>query len=95
MSVKFGGIEYSVALIDPSAIRKEPKIPELDLPAKVVVFEALQTAQAMGRALVLSSHDYSSLSRLADVSSTLLFAEEEIRASASFNASKVEQALLI
>ena len=30
-------IEYSVALIDPSAIGKESKIPELELPAKVVL----------------------------------------------------------
>ncbi len=37
MHVKFGSVEYSVALIDPTAIRKEPKIPELDLPAKVVL----------------------------------------------------------
>ena len=37
ISIKFGSVEYSVSLIDPSAIRKEPKIPELDLPAKVVL----------------------------------------------------------
>jgi len=37
LSVKFGSVEYSVALIDPSAIRKEPKIPKLDLPAKIVM----------------------------------------------------------
>ncbi len=37
MKVKFGSVEYTVALIDPSAIRKEPKIPELDLPAKIVL----------------------------------------------------------
>jgi len=28
-------IEYSVSLIDPSAIRKEPKIPDLNLPARI------------------------------------------------------------
>jgi len=33
LKVKFGSVVYSVSLIDPSAIRKEPKIPNLELPA--------------------------------------------------------------
>jgi proliferating cell nuclear antigen len=37
LNIKFGSVEYSVALIDPSAIRKEPKIPNLELPAKIVM----------------------------------------------------------
>jgi len=37
LRIKFGSVEYKVALIDPSAIRKEPKIPELELPAKIVI----------------------------------------------------------
>lgn len=37
LNVKFGSVEYSVALIDPSAIRKEPKVPNLDLPSKIVM----------------------------------------------------------
>lgn len=37
LRIKFGGVEYSLSLIDPSAIRKEPKIPELELPVKVVM----------------------------------------------------------
>ena len=37
LKVKFGSVEYSVTLIDPSAIRKEPKIPDLELPAKIVL----------------------------------------------------------
>ncbi|MEM2176796.1 MAG: DNA polymerase sliding clamp [Archaeoglobaceae archaeon] len=37
LRVKFRSVEYNLALIDPSAIRKEPKIPELNLPAKVVL----------------------------------------------------------
>ena len=32
-----GRMRYSFALIDPSAIRKEPKLPNLDLPAKIVL----------------------------------------------------------
>ncbi len=37
MTIESGNIEYTIPLIDPSAIRKEPKIPELDLPVKVVL----------------------------------------------------------
>lgn len=37
LRIKFGSVEYNLALIDPSAIRKEPKIPELNLPAKIVL----------------------------------------------------------
>ncbi|MFO7966744.1 MAG: DNA polymerase sliding clamp [Archaeoglobaceae archaeon] len=37
LNVKFGSVEYSVALIDPSAIRKEPKVPNLDLASKIVM----------------------------------------------------------
>ncbi|RLI75761.1 DNA polymerase sliding clamp [Archaeoglobales archaeon] len=37
LKIKFGSVEYSVALIDPSAIRKEPKVPQLELPAKIVL----------------------------------------------------------
>ncbi len=41
-----GKIEYSCALIEPSAIRKEPKIPELNLPAKIV-FDAGEFKKAI------------------------------------------------
>lgn len=37
LTLRFGCLEYSIALIDPSAIRKEPKEPELELPAKAVL----------------------------------------------------------
>lgn len=37
LRIKFGSVEYNLALIDPSAIRKEPRIPELNLPAKIVL----------------------------------------------------------
>jgi proliferating cell nuclear antigen len=33
-------IKYQLSLIDPTAIRKEPKVPNLDLPAKVVLDSA-------------------------------------------------------
>ncbi len=55
MKVKFGSVEYSVALIDPSAIRKEPKIPELDLPAKIVL-DAGEFKKAIQAADKISDH---------------------------------------
>jgi len=62
MSVKFGGIKYSVALIDPSAIRKEPKIPELELPAKVVLDagelkKAIQAADKVGDQVIFRTDE--------------------------------------
>ena len=37
LTVRCGKIKYSMDLIDPAAIRKEPKIPSLELPAKIVL----------------------------------------------------------
>ncbi len=37
LMIKFGSVRYSVSLIDPSAIRKEPRVPQIDLPAKIVM----------------------------------------------------------
>lgn len=35
LQIRIGGLDYALALIDPEAIRQEPDIPELDLPAAV------------------------------------------------------------
>jgi len=58
ISVKFGSLEYSVALIEPDAIRKGPKMPELDLPAKIVLSadefrRAIQMADKVSDQVVL------------------------------------------
>ena len=37
LDIQIGGLSYTLALIDPDSIRQEPDIPELDLPAKVVI----------------------------------------------------------
>jgi proliferating cell nuclear antigen len=55
LKVKFGSVEYSVALIDPSAIRKEPKIPNLELPAKIVL-DAGEFRKAISAADKISDH---------------------------------------
>ncbi|MCS7121356.1 MAG: DNA polymerase sliding clamp [Archaeoglobaceae archaeon] len=55
LKIKFGSVEYSVSLIDPSAIRKEPRIPELELPVKVVM-DAGEFKKAVTAADKISDH---------------------------------------
>ncbi len=35
--IRMRGLSYTMSLLDPSSIRKEPKVPALDLPARVVI----------------------------------------------------------
>ncbi len=35
--VKMRGLAYTMSLLDPSSIRKEPKVPALELPARIVI----------------------------------------------------------
>jgi proliferating cell nuclear antigen len=37
LSLQLGGLSYTLALLDPSTIRAEPRIPQLELPAEVVL----------------------------------------------------------
>ncbi|ATZ60919.2 MAG: DNA polymerase sliding clamp [Methanosarcinales archaeon Met12] len=37
LMIRMGGLAYMLSLLDPSSMRKEPKTPNLDLPAKVVL----------------------------------------------------------
>jgi len=37
LMIRMGGLSYMLSLLDPSSMRKEPKTPNLDLPAKVVL----------------------------------------------------------
>jgi len=55
MKIKFGSVEYALSLIDPSAIRKEPKVPNLELPAKVVL-DAGEFKKAIQAADKISDH---------------------------------------
>jgi len=55
MVVKFGSVQYSVQLIDPSAIRKEPKVPSLELPAKIVM-DAGEFRKVINAADKISDH---------------------------------------
>jgi len=62
LKIKFGAVEYSISLIDPSAIRKEPKIPALELPAKIVLDagefkKAITTADKIADHVVFKSDE--------------------------------------
>ncbi|HEY9246695.1 MAG TPA: DNA polymerase sliding clamp [Candidatus Methanoperedens sp.] len=35
--VRMRGLSYTMSLLDPSSIRKEPKVPSLDLPAQIII----------------------------------------------------------
>ncbi len=49
------GLEYTLALIDPDSIRQEPDIPDLDLPARVVL-EGKDVNRAVTAADMVSDH---------------------------------------
>ncbi len=37
LSISVSGFDYSISLLDPSTIQQEPEVPDLDLPAKIVL----------------------------------------------------------
>lgn len=55
---KLGSLAYTISLLDPSTIRKEPKVPELDLPVQVVIEadvfrRAIRAAEKIGDHILL------------------------------------------
>ncbi|WP_336035555.1 DNA polymerase sliding clamp [Halobacterium yunchengense] len=55
LHIQIDGLEYTLALIDPDSIRQEPDIPDLDLPAHVVV-EGADIDRAVRAADMVSDH---------------------------------------
>lgn len=55
LHIRIDGLEYTLALIDPDSIRQEPDIPDLDLPANVVV-EGRDINRAVKAADMVSDH---------------------------------------
>lgn len=53
--IRFSGLTYTMALLDPATIRTEPRIPQLDLPAKVV-FKGQDLKKAVKAAEKVSDH---------------------------------------
>lgn len=55
LHIQIDGLEYTLALIDPDSIRQEPDIPDLDLPAEIVV-EGRDIDRAVTAADMVSDH---------------------------------------
>ncbi|SNZ15629.1 monomeric archaeal DNA polymerase sliding clamp [Natronoarchaeum philippinense] len=55
LHIQIDGLEYTLALIDPDSIRQEPDIPDLDLPAEVVI-EGSDINRAVTAADMVSDH---------------------------------------
>lgn len=55
LHISIDGLEYTLALIDPDSIRQEPDIPDLDLPARIVV-EGRDINRAVKAADMVSDH---------------------------------------
>ncbi|MFB6197312.1 MAG: DNA polymerase sliding clamp [Halobacteriaceae archaeon] len=55
LHIQIDGLEYTLALIDPDSIRQEPDIPDLDLPAEIVI-EGRDIDRAVRAANMVSDH---------------------------------------
>ncbi len=55
LRISIDGLEYTLALIDPESIREEPDLPELDLPADIVI-EGRDIDRAVTAADMVSDH---------------------------------------
>ncbi|WP_096390272.1 DNA polymerase sliding clamp [Halopenitus persicus] len=55
LHIEIDGLSYTLALIDPDSIRQEPDIPELDLPAEIVL-EGAQIDRGITAADMVSDH---------------------------------------
>jgi len=55
LHIEIGELSYTLALIDPDSIRKEPDIPDLDLPADVA-FEGSELSRAVTAADLVGDH---------------------------------------
>lgn len=55
LDIDIGGLSYTLALIDPDSIRQEPDIPDLDLPATIIL-EGEQISRGVTAADLCSDH---------------------------------------
>ncbi|AKH98532.1 DNA polymerase sliding clamp [Halanaeroarchaeum sulfurireducens] len=55
LHIQIDGLEYTLALIDPDSIRQEPDLPDLDLPARIVI-EGADIDRAVRAADMVSDH---------------------------------------
>jgi proliferating cell nuclear antigen len=55
LHISIDGLEYTLALIDPESIREEPDLPDLDLPAEIII-EGRDIDRAVTAADMVSDH---------------------------------------
>jgi proliferating cell nuclear antigen len=55
LHIDIGGLDYTLALIDPDSIRPEPDLPDLDLPNEIVL-EGRDLSRAVDAAEMVSDH---------------------------------------
>jgi proliferating cell nuclear antigen len=55
LNISIEGLDYTLALIDPESIRQEPDLPDLDLPAEIVI-EGRDIDRAVTAADMVSDH---------------------------------------
>ena len=55
LHIRIDGLSYTLALIDPDSIRQEPDIPDLDLPAEIIL-EGNQLGRGITAADMVSDH---------------------------------------
>ena len=55
LHIQIDGLEYTLALIDPDSIRQEPDIPDLDLPAEIII-EGADIDRSVTAADMVSDH---------------------------------------
>jgi proliferating cell nuclear antigen len=55
LEIRTGGLAYTLSLLDPTSIRKEPKVPNLELPAKIVL-NGTELKRAVKAAEKVSDH---------------------------------------
>ena len=72
LTIRLDGLKYTLALIDPDSIREEPDIPDLDLPARVVL-EGRDVNRAVKAADMVSDH----IALGVDVDEELFYVEAE------------------
>ncbi len=62
MEILIGGFSYTLSLLDPSTIRSEPRIPQLDLPAQIILNgnelrKAIKAAEKISDHILLGIED--------------------------------------
>jgi len=75
LEIGFDGLSYTLALIDPQSIRKEPDIPDVDLPGEVVL-DTSQFERGIKAVRMVSDHAIIGIKPADDGSSTMYIAGE-------------------